>query len=817
MDPQLRDEVRFITTRLGNIIREQAGEKVFEHVERLRWLSKTIRATHDAQNIQTKRELIARLDTEEAYRVAHAFSLFFQLVNLCEERARIRHLAKSPEPRQSLRHVMRELQEAGVASETLQSCLDAMEIEPVLTAHPTEAKRESVLYHLWRLREWPDDPDEILETLWQTDEVRQVPPEPLDEVENTLSFFTRTIFEAAADFYSTFDCELAERYPDVRRKHPFLTFASWVGGDRDGNPYVTPDVSLQTATRHHQCVVGLYRQQLEALIGELSHAVPGATAREIPPPGADEQERFQPNEHYRWQLATIRRKLRQRYSDFNEFLADLDQIRDSLKRQHAWRAASGRISRLLTQVRVFGFHLAELDFRDDSDKLHADENAVFEEFRAQHAIQELYGPQASNRFVLSMTHSAADIGRVLELASRAGLQRLDVVPLFETLDDLNRAAELLVELWRNDGYRKHLADRGDVQEIMLGYSDSNKDGGYLAANWHLYKAERELSHLADEHGVKLRWFHGKGGTIDRGGGQSHETLRAQPKAVYGGRIRITEQGEIVSLKYSSPAIAQRNLEQLTSAVIAANCLPSPDETHADEHPRWEAAMARLAGHSCKYYRDLVHGTDGFMEYFHQATPIDLVEHLKIGSRPSRRKQNEELGHLRAIPWVFSWTQSRHLLSSWYGVGYALERFVRDEADGLQQLRRMYSDWPFFALLLQNAEMSLAKADMYIAERYASLVQSASVRDEIFGRIHGEYGRAVRTVLDVTGHSMLLAGRPVLAESVRLRNPYVDPLNYLQLHFLPIWRRNRHSEQGDRLQRLLALTAHGIASGMKSTG
>lgn len=826
MDPQLRDEVRFLTTRLGNIVREQSGELVFDHIERLRKLARKVRDNDDPEQISIDEvmELVGNLPIESASQIAHAFSLFFQLVNLCEERARIRHLRETEEPRQSLRRIFHELSEAGVPPEKLQSVIDSLEIEPVFTAHPTEAKRQSLLYHLWRLRDWPDDPDEILETLWQTEEVRHRRPQPLDEVEHFLTFFDRTIFDAVADFYENVDRELARHYPSVQRRRQFLTFASWIGGDRDGHPYVTPEISRQTMSRHHHCVLAFYERQIDALFLELSHA--GEIAEESTPavkpvrsgPARVRGRRLQPNAIFRRQLQSIALKLRDGYLSADEFIADLEQIRDGLLAQNARRAAEGRIARLISQVHVFGFHLAELDFRDSSDKLHSNEAAIRDEFRVQQGLQERYGRQASNRFILSMTHNAEDLRQLLTVAEDEGLQDVDIVPLFETVDDLARAGELMRQLWSDADYRRHLEYRGNVQEVMLGYSDSNKDGGYLAANWNLYTAERELAALADECSVGLRFFHGKGGSIDRGGGQSHETLRALPTAVHGGRIRITEQGEVISLKYSSPEIAIRNLEQLASGVIAAECLPAPDEKFADKLPRWEYAMGRLAEYSSEFYRELVRHTPEFLEYFRQATPIDLIEHLKIGSRPSRRKSAGSLDDLRAIPWVFSWTQSRHLISAWYGIGHAMERFIESERNGLTVLREMSDTWPFFGLLLANAETSLAKADMHIAGCYAQLVESPEVRERVFGRIELEHRRSKELVLTVSGRKELLARDPVLAESIRLRNPYVDPLNFLQIQFLRQWRNaDPEAEPNEDLERLLALTAHGIAFGMKSTG
>ncbi|MEX0938090.1 MAG: phosphoenolpyruvate carboxylase [Pirellulales bacterium] len=852
MDRQLRREVRFITTRLGNIVREQAGKTAYQHIEQARKLAKRMRRNPDPEHTGNMQQLIQGLSIHEAEQTAHAFSLFFQLVNLCEERARIRKLREAPEPKQSLHRILRELKQAGVTAEKLQAVLDSIEIEPVLTAHPTEATRESVLYHLWRLREWPADPDEILESLWQTEEVRRRRPEPLDEVDNALSFFDRTIFQAVADFYQIIDRGLAQYYPTVRLGRPILTFASWIGGDRDGNPYVTPEVSRQSMQWQQQRVLSFYRNQISKLFAELSHTgqdgdfvtedlqsgtistrVSGSADDDAMGSKEPSSERglrrgteeidvsrlpLEPDEVFRKQLLVIADKLPGGYESSDQFVADLEHIRDRLYQQNARRAALGRVSRLIRQSQVFGFHLAELDFRDESDKLHSDENAIREQFRTQHDLQARYGARASNRYVLSMTHSTADVRKLLDLANSAGLRDLDVVPLFETIDDLKRCGGLVQDLWRDGVYRAHLRHRGDVQEVMLGYSDSNKDGGYLAANWNLYRAERQLAALADEQGIGLRFFHGKGGSIDRGGGQSHETLRATPTAVHGGRIRITEQGEVISLKYSSPAIAVRNLEQLTSAVIAAECLPSPDEKLPEEHSRWEIAMERLADESRRFYYGLVGETSGFLDYFRQATPIDLVQHLKIGSRPSHRKQAASFADLRAIPWVFAWTQSRHLISAWFGVGHALERFIDEEPDGLVRLRDMHAKWPFFALLLDNAEMSLAKADMNIARRYAELVESHSLRDEIFGRIEQEHQRSVAMVLQVSQRRRLLERNPVLAESIKLRNPYVDPLNYLQIQFLRQWRQRPEASNSDEtLERLLALTAHGIAFGMKSTG
>ncbi len=816
MDTRLSEEVRFLTTRLGVIIREQAGEALFGHLERIRLLSKRVRDQEETLEQTQQNDVFGRLSTSEAYALAHAFSLFFQLVNLCEERQRIRRLRETAEPRQSLKQLFRELEEAGVGEEALQRTVDALDIEPVLTAHPTEAKRRSVIYQLWRIEEHFDAPDEVLETLWQTEEIHQRKLEPLDEVANTLSFFDAAIFDAAADFYRCFDAELHRRFPGVARRRPFLRFASWVGGDRDGNPHITPEISCETIERQRRCALAFYRRECALLIAELSQI----TADPRPFAAAGVEAGPEPGELFRAQLSRTAAKLSAEQITAAEFVADLQRVQRGLRAQKAWRAAEGRIDRLITQAKVFGFRLAELDFRDNAAKL---TNAVDElraELDALHRIQERHGAVAAHRFVLSMTHGADQVRALLELAGQAQVRELDVVPLFETIADLEASAGIMRELYEDPGYRAHLAHRGDVQEIMLGYSDSNKDGGYLAANWFVYEAQTRLAELADEFSVRLRFFHGKGGSIDRGGGQSHRSLRAQPHAAHGGRIRITEQGEVITLKYSNPIVARRNLEQLTSAVIAASCLPGPDATSADRLPAWRAAMTELARDSFEHYQALVYGTPEFEDYFWQATPIDVIEQLRLGSRPSRRTASRDVRTLRAIPWVFAWTQSRHLLSAWYGLGFALRRMTAVNPDGLELLREMYRRWPFFASLLDNAQQSLAKADMYIAGRYAALVEEDAVREKVFGMIREEYDRSVAAVLEISGERALLENEPVLRESIQLRNPYVDPLNYLQLNFLPLWRRESGelaNRVDDPLRRLLALTVGGIAFGMKSTG
>ena len=813
MSQILKNEIRSLVGRLDKIILEQAGKKCFSHLNQIRQLSQRARHLGGENSRRHKHLLLDRLNVGESYQIAHAFSLFFQLVNLCEERARERHLRVKKSPVMSLRRMFKELKESGVTAEKLQACLDELEIQPVLTAHPTEAKRRSVLNQIWRLSQEWEHPDEALETLWQTQEIREQKIGPQQEIEGTLYYFDRTIFETTANFYATFDAELAGQYPGVNRHRQFLTFASWVGGDRDGNPFVTPEVSRLAARRHHEVALKFYRRECGKLEEELTHA---DVDEDLSKPHhlAKDAQTYQPYETFRAKIVELRRKLDAGQLDQAQMVRTLQEIRDGLIQQKARRAANGRVFRLLTQAKTFGAHLAELDFRDHSGKLDHHEPEILNELLAIREIQREYGPEAANHFIVSMTRNAGDILSLFKLARLTGVHDIDLVPLFETIQDLENAAKNLRDLWSNSEYRRHLLHRGQIQEVMVGYSDSNKDGGYLAANWYLYRAQKEMSHVADECGVKLRFFHGKGGTIDRGGGASYRSLRAQPHAAHGGRLRITEQGEVISLKYSNAVIAQRNLEQLASAVIAVQCLP---ETAANDLAKWETCTAQLAKFSFDYYQRLVYQTPEFAEYFWQATPIDLIEHLRLGSRPARRAQTSDIRQLRAIPWVFSWTQSRHLISAWYGVGHALKTFIDSEPDGLAQLRTMYRRWPFFRMLLDNAELSLAKTDLGIARQYAALVESDEVRKKIFGMIEDEHAQSVAMMLAVCERKQLLENQPVLAQSIRLRNPYVDPLNYLQIRFLSIWRKADESGRTEHLRRLLALTVQGVAAGMKSTG
>jgi phosphoenolpyruvate carboxylase len=897
MDEVLRREVRLLTTRLGALAREQAGEETFRAIETLRRLSKQLRQSPSAELLDANDREVHRLTLHRAMEVAHAFSLFFHLVNLCEERQRVRRLRAYENHEKgapmSLRHTFNELARLEVPLRELQTLLRAMSVEPVLTAHPTEAKRRSVFNHVLSIGRTLDAHegapahvveravDPWIEALWLTDEVRERPVTPELEVENSLVFLERTIYDLAGTFWEKFSDELARMAPGSRELRPFLSFGSWVGTDRDGNPNVTPQTSLEAAARLRASILGYYRQSLQRILGVISFPAPRPPlAARLRRDLERDMRRFpatrvfenldQPHEYYRrkirilhWRIERTAERAEGQYNGAREFEQDLKTLDRLLGEHPSPRVARLGPRRLKVAAQVFGFHAASLDFRQHSSvvgaaadeilrasalrherapsrvqaiqrllvetprrlRLPAAARRTLDEFVALKEIQRRHSVAASHRYILSMTRSAADVWNALLLGWQAGLvhwrggkllSSFDVIPLFETLEDLEAGPGVLDELLRDAVYHRLLRSRSNFQEVMLGYSDSVKDGGYFAANWALMRAQKRLAEVADRHRVRLGLFHGKGGTIGRGGGQSHRSVQAQPYAAPGGRIRITEQGEVISLKYANLEIAERNMEQLVTSVLDTLLLDPRRKLHETRLEEWEEFARELAESSSRFYRELVYETPGFVEFFRQATPIDLIEGLRLGSRPSRRSRAEDLSELRAIPWVFAWTQSRHFIPAWYGLGYALEKFVAARGEhGLALLREMYRQWPFFALLVDNAEVSLAKTDLYIARRYDALCRQASLRREISRRIEEEFERSVRAVLAITESSRLLERQPVLEESIRLRNPYVDPLNFLQIRFLDRWRRARRPKP--ELLHLLQITVGGIAFGMKSTG
>jgi phosphoenolpyruvate carboxylase len=903
----LKEDVRFLTTLLGDTIREQEGEAFFKKIEDIRKLAVEIRENPNKDKIHQQKAMIESLTLDEAYKVARAFGIYFQLVNIAEERQRIRRLQEYSKDQSSLldmslRKVFHDLKEKKVPVSEITKLLAEMEIELVLTAHPTEAKRRSVLDHLlhiaFDLSKLGDDDlpliernkniesiQTTLEILWQTSEIRQRKVEVVDEIDHTLFYFRRTILNLTNNVYENTVAEFKHFYGDEELKlRPFLYFGSWVGADRDGNPNVTSDVTKEAVRRQRKMILKFYLDTLQSFIRILSQSVSLANVSKplldslkkdarLLPKVAKSLQNYELTEIYRQKVTFIHQKLQNTligkgrgYASVDEFKTDIGLMLQSLEKNKGGLAGQHFLKTLLWKVETFGFYLARIDFRDHSRKIRqtlaelfpGDEvmdkdfllnqiegekkkshtkkfspetKDILEQLKTFQEIQAAGGEQLLSDYIISMTENANDILALFYLAKRQGLisiknkkvvkADINIVPLFEVIDILDRSHEILDQLFSIPLYRQYLKTRGNFQQVMLGYSDSSKDGGYLAANWKIYAAQKKLLATAQKHKVRLQIFHGKGGTIDRGGGQSHKAILAQPAAAPWGQIKITEQGEVISQKYSNPITAERNIEQLITAVLWTNLVSYKEIVNDPRIPVWEKRLETLSAYSLRFYRELI-GTNGFVEFYNQATPVQILEFAKIGSRPVRRGAKKELKDLRAIPWVFSWIQSRYIISSWYGVGYAIEQFIHEYGhQAIEELREMYIQWPYFKSVIDNAQISLEKTEMYIAEQYGELVQNKTIRDDIMQQIYKEYQRSVEMLMEVSGDKKLLGSTPILKNSIRLRSPYIDPLHYIQIRFLKEIRRPEFSSKSEntrvQIHETLLLTMNGIAAGMKSTG
>ena len=900
----LRKDVRFLTTLLGDVVREQEGEKLFSKIEQIRVHAKNIRQNPDPALIAGQKKLIRSLDLEESYKIARAFTMHFQLVNIAEEMQRVRRIREyekdlSTLQDMSLRKLFSDLKRQGLSSEEVAKFMSEMRIELVLTAHPTEAKRRTVLDHLLRIASQLQSLDradltlferesatngikETLEILWQTSEIRERKVEVMDEVDQTLFYFQRTILSLLPEMHRHVRHEFNRFFgKNDLQMDPFVHFGSWVGADRDGNPFVTCDITKKTAAIQKKLILKVYLEAIEDLIRKHSQSLDVVKVSKklmdsveedskAMPDLARDLERFEHSEMYRKKFSFMHQRLdnllHRRKPGYTpeEFLKDLLVIRDSLY-THKGALSVADFDKLIDQLRFFGFHLASLDFRDHSKKIrqafaeifpdtpyessvilkkiasnakigrHVSLSPVSREFlqqlEAMRFIQEKIDAKVVEDYIISMTEGSEDVLGLFYLAQQKGLIRVSkkevtksnigLIPLFESIRSLDRAAEIMDELFSMPLYRSYLRSRGNVQEVMLGYSDSSKDGGYLTANWKLYLAQKKLHETAARHRVKLELFHGKGGTIDRGGGESHRAILAQPYAASSGRIKVTEQGEVIAQKYANPVIAERNLEQMITAVVWTNLVSKKEVEKNKKIPGWESRMELLSGLSYGYYRQLVFDTPHFLDFYNEATPIRVLKMTKIGSRPSTRGAKESFEELRAIPWVFSWVQSRYIISAWYGIGHALEQYIAERgASGMEELQEMYREWPFFRSLINNVQTSLAKTDLSMAAQYAELARDPELRRQIHGMIAAEHERAVSKVLEISAQKDLLDTHRVLRDSIRQRNPYVDPLNYLQVRFLEELR-DRTSPPGEeerrQIDQILLLTVNGIAFGMKSTG
>ncbi|OGS91047.1 MAG: phosphoenolpyruvate carboxylase [Gallionellales bacterium GWA2_60_18] len=909
-DLPLREDVRLLGRILGDTLREQDGEESFQLVESVRRAAVRFRKTRDERDGAALEQMLDALSPAETLAVVRAFSYFSQLSNIAEDlhhnrRHRAHLKAGSAAKDGSLLLALERLEQKPVAKAALQAFLDNALISPVLTAHPTEVQRKSILdcqlviSGLLSERNRVDmTPDELADNeetlrrfvllLWQTRMLRTARLTVRDEIKNGLEFYRYTFLAEIPKIYAALEKQLGARFGADVRVPPLLRVGSWIGGDRDGNPFVTHDVMLDAVRQHSALALEHYLNETHILGTRLS-----LTDRlvEVTPElrrlsdASPDKASARTDEPYRRALILIYSRLSatakhlgheishlppvdrhaQPYASPQEFIADLDVLIDSLLRHGALLLARGRIADLRRAAQVFGFHLAPLDMRQHSaiheqtvselfsrstgsaDYRDFDEAARREvllaalqdgsplfgdieqytpvaqtELRIMQAAAEIhrrFGRSALPNHIISKTDAVSDLLEVALMLQQVGLLEgsdtlhVNIIPLFETIEDLRGCGAIMDELFSLPWYRKLLKSRKDTQEVMLGYSDSNKDGGYLTANWELYKAEMALVEVFERHGVELRLFHGRGGTVGRGGGPSYDAILAQPPGSVNGQIRITEQGEVISSKYSNPEIGRRNLETLIAATMEATLLHHHGADSA--MPEYHRVMEALSLDAFAAYRKLVYETPGFTDYFFAATPIREIAELNIGSRPSARKATDRIEDLRAIPWVFSWGLNRTLLPGWFGFGSAVKRFIEREGDaGLAQLREMHRNWAFFRGLMSNMDMVLSKTDMGIASRYADLVGDAGLRGRVFGAINGEWEDTVEMLFAVTGNDTLLQDNPAFARSLLTRTPYIDPLNHLQVALL---HRHRAGDDDELVKRAIHLTINGIATGLRNSG
>ncbi len=904
----LRRDVRSLGILLGKVLREQAGEPLFQAVEELRRQTMEGRQARQRKDRSAAEALLnqamcqmQQLDSTFAGQLTRAFGFYFELINLAEtnhrKRRRQAHLLaggkRGPQPGE-IRGTLRRMHQAGISAEEALAFLRQIRITPVFTAHPTEVARRSVLFKRRRIGGYLERMDRIplpdqdllalerailseITSLWQTDEIRNRRPSVYDEVKMGLDYYQIAIFQTLPLLFQEVSAAFAEEYGitiEAIDLPQFVEFGSWIGGDRDGNPNVTPDVTRRALAMATAKLREHYSQRVQLIFDLLTSSSERVTLSDAlldrlssysklrERSGQGFGERYE-HELYRRFVLCIRERVDAGraatteqngcaalppYRSAAEFLEDLNLLRTSLATHAGARLARTLVDPLILEVRTFGLYLHTLDIRQHA-KLHAraltemqtwpspsaDPTAfatsmspetidVLDTFRAIADLQAEGAGDALRQYVISGASSVDDVLHVLQLARSQGvtcaatetLPGLMPVPLYEYIEDLRNAADISRELWTLDAYQPLLNSWSRRQEVMLGYSDSNKDGGMMTSTWEIFKAHRALHQVARECNVHLRLFHGRGGTVGRGGGPTHRAIYAQPMDAFTGEIRLTEQGEVLHWKYSDLVLAERNLELMLAASLDA--LARPEARRVDGHRTgvmregWEQAFATMSATSYAFYRKNIPEDPAVLQYFAEATPVNELESARIGSRPSRRSSKSSFGDLRAIPWVFGWTQSRHMIPAWFGVGHALESYAQQ--GGLERLREMMREFPLFIDVMRNVEMALAKADLGIGRLYASLVEDAAIRENVFGRIEAEFERTRQMVLEVTCQKTLLESNPVLARSIQVRNPYVDPMSLIQVEML---RRKRAGDTQPSVQRAIAATISGIAAGLRSTG
>ncbi len=926
-DAALREDTRLLGRMLGDVLKEAIGEAGYATVEAIRAKAVQLRRdAHDGASPHAAQELtalLAPLDSAAAVHVVRAFSYFSMLVNVAEDRHQNRrrrfHRAQgSPPPAGSLRHALAALAAAGVTQTAVTDWLAHAVVAAVFTAHPTEVQRKSTLdlqCEVARLLAQRDGCDLLdkeraaidadlyrqIHTLWRTASQRLTKLQVIDEIRNGVEIYRHTLLATVPDVYRELEGELARRFDANASQHVpvFLSMGSWIGGDRDGNPFVTAESLHEAITRQSALAFEHYLREVHLLGAELPLSSRYAgVSRELAALAEQATDRspYRADEPYRQALIGIYARLAASaqalagyraeprpgvelppYTQVFDFIDDLKTVAQSL-RAHGSAALVegwGRLAQLTRAAEVFGFHLASIDLRQSSEVHEAvldellrvagvhdayaglpeDERVVLLAHELSHErplvsahvpysalaageiailraaadIHQRFGAQSIRQYVISRGESPSDLLEVAVLLKEVGLARgsgtgsgttaqlaVSIVPLFESITDLQRAAQVMARSYAIPAYRRLVAAQGDFQEIMLGYSDSNKDGGYVTSNWSLYRASEDLVALHQREGIRMRLFHGRGGSIGRGGGPSFEAILAQPPGAVDAGLRLTEQGEVIAAKYTDPELAQRNLEALVAAAMLGALGPAENAAAPAAAQRYGTVMEQLSAAAHTHYRALVYGMPGFAEYFKAATPLAEIAQLNIGSRPASRKPSSRIEDLRAIPWVFGWSQSRVMLPGWYGFGAAVEQWLarEGESQGLAELQQMHQAWPFFRTMLSNMDMVLAKTELSIAARYAELVPDTALREQVFGAIQAEWQRSVKTLFAITGATGFLADNTPLARSIRNRFPYLDPLNHLQIELL---KRHRAGQTDPQVQSALHITINGIAAGLRNSG
>tara|TARA_B100001063_G_scaffold219094_1_gene222958 strand:+ start:936 stop:3737 length:2802 start_codon:yes stop_codon:yes gene_type:complete len=921
-DAQLRSAVKTLGKLLGNIIKTHAGHDVYVAVEKLRKGFINLRKDNNQHKHDQLIRYIEKLDSKTLKNVIRSFSKYFALVNVAEEA--YQHISRTDRLKSgfdswegSFDQTLRDCNASNVDDSKLQELINSLHYAPVFTAHPTEAKRRSKLeamrrifntiLELQRYKGQSIKREELIEELqaeililWRTDEVRLKKPTVIDEVENGLYYFRTSLFKSIPEVYKDMEKAIKRVYHTDNIKVPsFIKFGSWIGGDRDGNPFVTPDITREAVYMHAETAIHEYMRRAQNLSTILTHSLELTRPSNQFLESSKRDEIYLANafknttqdfakEPYRRKFKIIRYRLDQRlkvinqlknnnqpeaehaYQSEQELLDDLYVIRDSLISDNDLILSDFGLNDFIRLVETFGFHLVNLDIREEStnhtnaisdvlnvsskidyasldeksrinelekfiksdisvnqiyDKINEASKKVIDVFTVMTRLRNEISINAFGNYVISMTHHASHVFEVLALAKLCGLvnnvngkleSSIQVTPLFETIDDLTRIEEILEDLFSNDTYNSLIGHYKDtkLQEVMLGYSDSCKDGGILSSSWSLYKAQLQVLDISKKYKIECRLFHGRGGTVGRGGGPTHNAILAQPNGTVRGMIKITEQGEVLSYKYGLPQSASYELELALSGLMKASKHLVVDEVIPVNN--FEDMMSNMSLMGEKKYRDLTDDKPGIMDYFYEATPVQELAELNIGSRPSHRKQtNRSKYSIRAIPWVFGWSLSRHTLPAWYGLGTALNKIVSENPNNMDNLKLMYTEWPFFSVLLDNIQMALSKSDIGIAKDYAQLVQNKEAAKDIIADIETEYNATVSTLLEIVGSNELLAENTKLSLSLKRRQPYLDPLNYIQVMLL---QKHRKISGEDTINfDPLLRTIHAIAIGMKNTG